>query len=123
MGVGGLAGAAMFWGSVWLLILAGSAAYNSLFLQVGQVPVYLGLSVAIGCLSLGVALFWLRDLRSWRSVAVAQIVIAIIAGTTAFFGTDSNLSKSIGLIAAAVTVANGIKRLWELQTTASKASR
>ena len=113
----------MVYGSIGLLILAVVAAYNSLFLQVGQVPIYLWLSVGIGCLGLGMALFWLGYIRSWRSVAVAQILIAIIAGTMAFFQTDSNVSKSIGLIAAAVTVSNGFKRLWEIRATASKASQ
>jgi hypothetical protein len=115
-GVPGLIGGAFFWGTVSLLYLGASAAYGALFLRIGEVPMYLGLSVAAVCLALGGSLFWLRDIRNWRSVAIVQILIAVIAGTVAFFGVETLLSKIIGLVAATVTVANGIKRLRELPT-------
>lgn len=106
-----------------LIILAASTAYNALFVRIGHVPVYIGLCVAFSCLILGAIVFWLRDLRGWRSVALVQIAVAASAGAFAYFSADGIGGRLIGLIAAAVTVANGIKRFSELTTNSSRRSK
>jgi hypothetical protein len=75
------------------------------------VRVYLALGVGLACLTLGAAVYWFRDIRSWRSVSVLEVVLAAAGGVVAFVTAADPWSRWIGIGAAAFAVADGLGRL------------
>ena len=103
--------------SALILFLAGAILFATvraaILFEVGGVPLYLAVAVGLACLIMGVVWFWARHLRKSRSVAVLQIVVAVISGAVAFFASPDPIGKWLVVIAAVVTVANGLDKLWK----------
>jgi hypothetical protein len=59
-------------------------------------------------------MFWSRDLKRWRWVAVAQIFAAATAGVTALLTIEETVAKWVGFAGAVFAVANGLQRLWTI---------
>jgi hypothetical protein len=98
-----------------LLILTGALIGSALrwffVLEVAGVRVYLALGVGLACLTLGATVYWFRDIRSWRSVSVLEVVLAAAGGAVAFVTAADPWSRWIGIGAAAFAVADGLGRL------------
>ena len=118
----GIAFVAAFWGAYALIVVGAVASYRALFLQVRGVPVYVELTVAACCFLLAIIVFELRDLRNWRLVAWLQILISIVGGVVALFGSDLSISGVVSCVAATFSAANGFKRLYDIAAAESKAS-
>jgi hypothetical protein len=72
----------------------------------GQVlgrPVYVWLGLTITLFGLMVAVWLLRDLRSWRSVAWLQVAVSIAVGLTSLMLAQSVWQGVLGFIAAVFT--------------------
>jgi hypothetical protein len=99
---------------LWVLFCYGAIAYQLLILQIHGVPIYLVVGIASLIQISGLALFVLRDLRNWRSAAIFQIVVAVVAGTGILF-VEAGLTAKIATIGGSVVAAgNGIQRLWNI---------
>jgi hypothetical protein len=94
------------------MVVLPAIIYHALFKSVYDRPVYLILAVVVGLAILGVVVSILRDLRKSRTVAFAQVVVAVIAGTIATFGAPTVMLQTLAVLTAAVVIANGVSKLW-----------
>lgn len=91
--------------------LGGPSAHALFVLEVRGVAVYAGLAVALGCFALGTLVCWARDYRESRFVMIMQVLIAVAAGVVGFFSATDSIARWVVVLAAAVTVANGLDKL------------
>jgi|SRR6516164_9290750 hypothetical protein len=113
-GIGGVISAGFTLGIIWLIGLGVNTIYQSLFIRVYEVPVYVGLSIGITIIALGIVFLFLKDIRNWSSIAILQIIAASSGGIVSFLQTTGSINKGIGLVLAGFAAANGMKRLREI---------
>lgn len=101
--------AIVFFGAIGLLAL-----YEGLTIRIDSHPAYLWVGAAVACFLLGAALLWARDIRSWRSTAVLQVLLGCFVGALAWFESSDSAGKWGGAIAAIVAVADGLRNFREL---------
>jgi hypothetical protein len=65
--------------------------------------------VALCLLTAGLAFYLARDVRKWRWAAIVQIIVAAAAGSVALFKAPDGASQWIAGLAAAVTIATGLR--------------
>lgn len=100
--------------SLYLGYDALTIARRALAFEIGGVPIYLGLGVVALLLLAGALIDLYREIRLWRSVAAAQLMIAVAAGLYGFASTIDLVARLVTLAAAAMTVANAFGKLREI---------
>lgn len=93
------------------LALLFAYARAGLIYEVRGVPLYLPLALAISCLALGAVFLWAREIRKWRSVAIAQVASAVAAGVASYLTTPDPVAKWVVFAAASVAVADALNNL------------
>ena len=115
LAAGAAASVAVGYGAIALGILAVtlliSCARAGLIYEVRGLPLYLPLSLAIGCFLLGSILLWAREIRQWRSAAVAQVTLGVSGSVAGFLSTPDPIGRWIVFAGAAVAVADGLNIL------------
>ncbi|HEV2553230.1 MAG TPA: hypothetical protein VGV17_05680 [Bosea sp. (in: a-proteobacteria)] len=96
---------------VLAIVVGGPSVYRLLVAEIAGVAVYAGVGVGLACVGLGAVMYWVRDVRKWRSVMVLQVMVGATAGVVAFFATNDFWARGIALLAAVVTVADALEKL------------
>jgi hypothetical protein len=107
--------ATAFFGGIGLFAL-----YQGLTIRIGGLPAYLWVGAGAACFTLGTALLWARDIRSWRSIAVLQVLLGCVVGALAWYASGDAAGKWGGIIGAIIAVADGLKNLRELTIRQAK---